>query len=84
MPKPKRLLISMPGYIGQERRSGINRRRVLARRKAQCKPAGESFEREYGKILGGIEDWLPPRFKVPDERRGKERRGGTDRRKSKQ
>ena len=74
----------MPGYIGPERRSGINRRRGLDRRKAQCKPVGGFVEREYGKILGGIEDWLPPRVKVPDERRGKERRSGMDRRKSKQ
>jgi len=80
-PRPRRKHIKTATYKGPDRRSGWDRRRLIDRRKLQ-KPAVEGMhERELGKHLGGIEDWLPLRIKAPDERKGKERRSGEDRRK---
>lgn len=81
MPKPKKPLINVPGYIGPERRSGLDRRSRIDRRKVQRQVVGGLFEREFGAGLGSAEDWLPPRIKVPEQRSGKERRSGKDRRK---
>lgn len=81
MPKPRRLkIINVPGYVGPERRFGLDRRGEIDRRKMQTKPVEGLVERTLGRNVA--DDWLPPRIKVPEERSGKERRSGKDRRKN--